>query len=506
MQGTGNTIASGNATALNVVNTTIGAGALAFQSISSSGGSATGIVLDTTGALGGLTVNGDGTTTTVGGNSSGGTIANKSGADGSTTTGIGIYLRNTQNVVLRRMTINGTNTNYGIKGYGVNGFALEYSTVAGTNGTNFNAAPNNAGEGSIYFGDYTPTNGLLGAVSLLNNNISGGAWSNVAIINSGAGTTTLTIKGNTFGLNGALPAGNSSLLVETRNGATVNATVGGTLAGEPNTFTGAPGDLMNFTGQQTTTMDVVLRNNVMSNSHPGNIIGGGGLTLATAGTMTFNVDGNSMRDANGSAVTLFKAAAVSGTPSMSGRFTNNTIGVAAVVDSGSKTGNGIFVSAGGTGTMSFTINNNAIHQIRGNAHIYADNTGGSYTANFTIEGNTLDTPGLPNWFAGIAITNGSPTSSDTINVCAKIGGATAGVKNNLEPGRGAGDHRRLQRCQRRPHVQPAGLRRRGESRQRAGVPARQQRGCVHDQRLQRSAGDCGGLYWRCNDLSHALNR
>jgi hypothetical protein len=108
--------------------------------------------------------------------------------------------------------------------------------------------------------------------------------------------------------------------------------------------------------------------------------------------------------------------------------------VAGVTDSGSKTGNGIFVSAGGTGTMSFTITNNQIHQIRGNAHIYADNTGGSYTANFTITGNTLDTPGLPNWFAGIAITNGSPTSSDTINVCAKIGGSTVAEKNTLNLG------------------------------------------------------------------------
>ncbi|MFO1312326.1 MAG: Ig-like domain-containing protein [Burkholderiales bacterium] len=426
-----NTINSGTGTALNVVNTTIGATGITFRSISSNGGS-NGIVLDTTGSSGGLTVTGDGTNTSVGGNGSGGTIANKSGADG-TTAGIGIYLRNTQNVVLRRMIVNGTNANYGIKGYGVNGFALEYSTVGGTSGTNYNAAPNNAGEGAIYFGDYAPTNGVTGAVSLLNNSVSGGAWSNLAIINS-SGAATLTIKGNTFGANGLAPTGNSGVLIEARTGATVNTTLGGTLAGEPNTFTSARADLVNFTGQQTSTMDVVMRNNVMSNNHPDNNIGGGSLTLATAGTMTFDVDGNTMRDANGSAVTLFKASALSGTPSLTGRFTNNTIGVAAAADSGSKTGNGIFVSAGGTGTMSYTINNNAIHQIAGNAHIYADNTGGSYTANFTIEGNTLDTPNLLSWFAGIAITNGSPSSSDTINVCAKIGGA--GEENTINVGAG----------------------------------------------------------------------
>jgi hypothetical protein len=130
---------------------------------------------------------------------------------------------------------------------------------------------------------------------------------------------------------------------------------------------------------------------------------------------------------------LFKGTPVSGTPSLSGFFNNNTIGVANVTDSGSKTGNGIFVSAGGVGTMSYTITNNAIHQIHGNAHIFADNTGGSYTANFTILGNTLDTPGA-GWFAGIAVTNGSPASADTVNVCARIGGATAAEKNTLNLG------------------------------------------------------------------------
>ncbi len=138
-----------------------------------------------------------------------------------------------------------------------------------------------------------------------------------------------------------------------------------------------------------------------------------------------------MRDANGSAVTLFKAQPLSGpAPNVSGVFDNNIIGVAAVTNSGSASGNGIFVSAGGTGTMSYTITNNQIHQIHGNCHIYADNTGGSYTANFTIQGNVLDTGVLPNWFAGIAITNGSPTSGDLVNVCAVIGG-TGSQRNKL---------------------------------------------------------------------------
>jgi hypothetical protein len=63
-----NTLTTTTATALNVGNTTIGANDLEFRSISSDGGSSPGIILDTTGASGGLKVKGSGTA------ASGGTI------------------------------------------------------------------------------------------------------------------------------------------------------------------------------------------------------------------------------------------------------------------------------------------------------------------------------------------------------------------------------------------------------------------------------------------------
>jgi hypothetical protein len=408
--GTGSVLTATTATALNVANTTIGAGGLNFQSISSSGGSSSGIILDTTGATAGLTVNGDGANTTVGGNFSGGTITNKSGADFATTSGIGIYLNNTKNVVLRRMRINGTNQNYGIRGNQVNGFTLEYSTVNGTNGTAATlAAPENAGEGSIYFGN-TTTNGLLTSGTFTSNVIGGGRANNLSIINT-TGTTTLSITNNNFQLNQNFSDANQALLVEAWNGGTtVNSTVTG------NTFAGAPGDDVNFTGQTGTTMSVTMSGNTLANTHAQNIIGGGGLTLATQGTMNFDVQNNALSGADGSAVTLQLASA--GTL-LSGKFSNNTIGVAAILNSGSKSGNGIFGSFAGAGTASLTITNNLIHQYAGNAGMFFDNTGGSYTANFTIASNTVDTPG-PLAFAGLAITNGAPSSTDTVHVCADI--------------------------------------------------------------------------------------
>ncbi|HYG75303.1 MAG TPA: putative Ig domain-containing protein [Planctomycetota bacterium] len=437
--GANNTLVTTTATALNVANTTIGAGNLNFRSISSNGGSATGIILDTTGTSGSLIVNGDGADVSLGGNSSGGTIANKSGADFSFTTGCGIYLNNTMGVVLRRMTINGTNQNYGIRGTLVNGFTLEYSTVAGTNGTAASLPlPENAGEGSVYFGNVegtgTSKNGLTGSATVNKCIFSGGRARNFSVINTAGSLNRLTITGCTFGLNQDFFDANQSLALEARQSGTVlNATV------TTSTFQGSPGDLGNFTGQTATTMDVIFQGNTCSNTHAKNGIGGGGMTFATQGTMNFHVTGNTFRDADGSAITLQKAFA--GTL-LSGFFDNNTIGVAGVANSGSKSGNGIFCSYAGGGTASVTITNNQIHQIAGNCHIFADNTGGSYTANFTIQGNTLSTPGVGS-FAGIAITNGAPfdpTSppGDTVNVCAKIGGSTAAEKNTLNLSGGLG--------------------------------------------------------------------
>jgi hypothetical protein len=186
-----NNITTTTGTALNVANTAIGAAGLNFVSISSNGGTGNAIILDNTGPAGGLPVSGDGTNTAVGGNGTGGTIANKSGADLDFASGIGIYLNNTKNVVLRRMVINGANQNFGIRGTLVDGFTLEYSTVNGTNGTAASlAAPENAGEGSIYFGNLT-TNGVTTQATFTKNIIGGARARNMSIINT-AGTLALT--------------------------------------------------------------------------------------------------------------------------------------------------------------------------------------------------------------------------------------------------------------------------------------------------------------------------
>src|SRR4030095_2225487 len=117
---------------------------ITLTSVSSSGGTSDGISIQNT--TGSFSVVGDGTNTSLGGNGSGGTITNKSGADGATAEGIGVYLNNVSNITLRRMTINGTNQNYGIRGTTVTAATVEYSTIGGANGTNVALD-----EGSIIF-------------------------------------------------------------------------------------------------------------------------------------------------------------------------------------------------------------------------------------------------------------------------------------------------------------------------------------------------------------------
>ena len=190
VQGNGNTISSTTGTALNVASSNIGASGLNFQRISAgtgAGSAGLGISLDTTGTgagNGGLTVAGTGSS------GSGGTIQHKTGADGSTTSGIGIYLNNTKSPSFSWMQLNDFD-NTAILGRSVQGFTLQNSVINGVNGTT------NVGvEGAIAFGTSNPggTNGLQGTGLIHNTRISGGVEHNLEFYNQ-SGSMNLTIDG-----------------------------------------------------------------------------------------------------------------------------------------------------------------------------------------------------------------------------------------------------------------------------------------------------------------------
>lgn len=422
-----NTLTTTTGTALNVANTTIGASGLTFRSISAGtavGSAGDGIILDTTGASGRLIVVGTGTA------GSGGTIQHKTGADFNRANGIGIYLNSTLNPSFDRMQLNDFD-NFGIRGFNVNGFSLTNSVVNGANGnltTPASGSVDTYGEGAIYFGNNggasADTDGGSGTFTFTSDTISGGRGRNLSVVDSGntGGDLHINVTSVAFGLTQNV-TGTHSLAVEARtSGTTTHTTI------QTNTFAGQAGDAINLTGQSGTTIHgivggaTVALGNTITNTHAQNIVGGNSMFFQTAGDMIADIRNNTMRDANGSGVTFFKGSGTSAN-TVQCTFANNTIGASGVLDSGSKSGNGIYLSAGGAGTFTLDFENNIVQQWHGNFGLSADNTGGSYAVNLTLLGNTFrQVTAQPSAFGGLGLTNGSPSSGDTTNVFCKITG------------------------------------------------------------------------------------
>lgn len=214
-----NTLASAGGQALVVRNSTIGATGLTFRSISAGGGGYTpgiGIVLDQTGSIGGLTVVGNGTA------DSGGVIRRKSGADGSTTSGMAVFLRNTTAASLRWMRFSDLD-NGAIVGSQVANFSLQDSVLDGTQGTS-------ATEGGLRFGapDPQPLAGVSGAV-LLHNVVATGSAGHGAAFFAQSDAMTLQIGGTSrpacgFSSN-STSSGGDGLHIQLQNTATATVTV-----------------------------------------------------------------------------------------------------------------------------------------------------------------------------------------------------------------------------------------------------------------------------------------
>jgi VCBS repeat-containing protein len=201
--GSGNSIVSTTGTALNVASSNIGADGLTFQSISAGtgiGSAGVGISLNSTGLTGsngGLTVTGTGTA------GSGGTIQHKTGADDSSTAGIGIFLKDTKNASFSWMQLNDFD-NSGIVGRNVQGFTLQNSVLNGVIGSSSDPV-----EGPISFGitngeSLPAANGLQGTGLIRNVKISGGIEHNVEFYNQ-SGSMSLTIDGSSVVSEGANP-------------------------------------------------------------------------------------------------------------------------------------------------------------------------------------------------------------------------------------------------------------------------------------------------------------
>jgi len=441
--GSNNTIDSGATTtaALRVNNTTIGASGLTFRSIASNGGTSNGIILDTTGANGGLTVTGNGGACTSVGTCTGGAIQNKLGADGSSATqGTGIYLNSTLNPSFTRMDIEG-NQNYGIRGISVTGFTLDNSLVGNTatNGTSNTADSdvNIQGEGSVRF-----TN-LTGSATISNSTLDLGFSRSLVVFNNAVGSSLnrLTISNSTIKDTLVNVATSDAFFAGAANDAIVNFTVTGS------TFSAAPQFLIQTSALGTSTMDIVIDTSTFSNSNSGNA--SNNLSLSGGGTdslVTFNIHDNSFRQGTGGTAPsnggrIMTAGMVSGAGKFDGKFVNNTVGVTGIAFSGGGNGAdgiGIFASGNkaattrGTGTTDsrFLIQGNTFKRY-GQTGVQISATNGNSTLDATVFGNTMNEPGsiAGGAFAAIWVNAGAlPADTNTVNVV--IGDANVAANKN----------------------------------------------------------------------------
>jgi hypothetical protein len=413
------------------------------RSISSSG-APNGIFLST--MTGSFTVTGDGSDTSVGGNGTGGTISNATGADGAAA-GSAIYLNNVQNVTLRRMAINGANQNYAIRGFSVSGFTLEYSTIAGTNGTS-NTADQDAGtvfagEGSLRFTE------LTGSVSILNSVLDGGFSRTMAVHNS-SGTMNLTIDNSTVRDTSTNAATTDAFFMQASNAATMNLTVQNN-----SLFTAYRQNAIATDARDTSTMSINISNSVFSNSNAALIDAGGSLSLGSSAStdtlVQFNIHDNSFRHGaagsggapnNGGAHLV--CGTISGAGKFDGKFVNNTVGVRLVAFSGA--GNDadalrVFASGNKAGTTRVTGTTDSRFLIQGNtimnygeAGIQINARQGNSVLDTTVFGNTINEPGSSaGAFAGIWVNTGAlPGDANIVNIV--IGDASVSANKNAIQG------------------------------------------------------------------------
>ncbi|MES2441059.1 MAG: Ig-like domain-containing protein [Verrucomicrobiota bacterium] len=374
-----NTLATTTGTALNLNGVTVGAGHLTFQSINSNGGSAAGILIrNTSGSSGTVFVTGTGTA------GSGGTIQNKTGSDVSsgglrtpngTTDGTGVYLAGAGSLSLDRMNLQGF-SNFAIYANGATGFKIDHSTLGGTNGDN--AAQD---EGGLRFLE------LRGSCSLLNSTFGGNSITHVVRVVNTSGTVGLTVNGSTF-TNPAAASGDDGLFFEAGGTATITANVFG------NAFTANRGDHFQAASLNSGNLNISFKGNTLTGGHATALGAGVTINAATgvpgyAGTVNYDIDGNTFNGAVSNAITV--NLGTSGPAALfNGFIRNNTIGTAGSAKSGSLTANGIGIDAHGNGTHTCSVTGNTVIEAfdRGISVLVNDGTSG--VLNLTVQGNDLD--------------------------------------------------------------------------------------------------------------------
>jgi hypothetical protein len=402
VSGAGNTITSTTGTALNVNNSTIGGLGLTFQSISANG-AASGIVLNTTGVLGGLTVTGDGGGSN---NGSGGTIQN--------TTSTGVMLDNVGNVSLNYMNITNPGTD-GIRATTLtNGLTVNRSNISDSSGM----APADKG---IDIGDFstgTPVSGTINITNTVIGPASGSSPHDSLAIGISSGTSTWNVTNTTF-----RNTGNSGINMELRGSSVVTAfTVTGSTFTGAGSATSARGIFVNTLDDSVMTLMTIdantfTNNNIHIDLNQQN-------DTDPVGSHTFEIlDNTTMTGANSHAINIFAAAGSFG-GAFTGRIEGNTIGNSGVAGSGSAIGNGIRVNINGGSNATMLLDDNIIRQTpngRGIEIIARNGTGG---LDVTVTNNDVNPQAVSDPLAAILV------QSNCLTVCNTV---RSDVRNNTVP-------------------------------------------------------------------------
>lgn len=400
-----------------------------FDSVAASGGSPNGIFLSNT--SGSFTVAGSGGLCTfTSPTCSGGRITATTGADNSTS-GIGVYLNNVDNVSLTRMRID-NHPNFGLRGHGVNGFTLQNSVIDGNNGTSATADPDIVdGEDSVRIIN------LTGSALLDDCFIGGGYEQNLRVINDSGSLDRLTVSDSSIGdLDGAGPGrgvdntnGKDNVYLEARNSGTIlNVTMSN------NIFNNARNEVIQTNSGLGASMDVVFRGNRVSNNHPNIAVDAGGAAITGLGAVTYDVSCNSFRDSKDLGLNVSKGRPTDGAAggTWSGTIFNNTVGVTGI--GGSAGFIGINVTARGNGTHTVLMKNNTVRNYNAGGivlEVVEANTSApaQLVLNATVIGNLVAEPNPDSAFTGLLAVQGNVPAADvntTLNL--KLGGA--GVEQN----------------------------------------------------------------------------
>lgn len=428
-----NTLTTSTGTALNVANTTIGGSGLTFRSISVNGAT-NGILLNTTGSSGGLTVTGSGGT-----DGSGGTIQNTSGRGASFVSASNISLSSMNftsagtsdldadnsglttgdnlatNAAIHLQTIttcaldnlNITNgAEQGINGHNVNGFSLSNSVMA--------SIGNGPDEDGLHFYN------MVGTCSLTNNSISSSGDDNVNIQNNTTpiappvGTGSISISSGSYNT-GVLGSG---LLFGIRGTSNTTISVSGVTIND-NFSGGVVADCFD-----TATMDVEVSTSTITNNNDAIAIS------CNNGTTTFDIhDMTNLSGQDFANISILKASLSTG-GTLEGFIRNN--GNIAVANG--RPADAVIINQSGGGTLRASVTNNTIDYAGTQRGILLQSgSDGSGALEATVTGNTMDIEldGTGNAVNGILAQCGvADPQGAGASMCIDIGGA-GGLANTF---------------------------------------------------------------------------